>query len=64
MDKTYWIQREELTGDYELICKPGFGIDGQHYFIEDTFYAARKLAKEVAPCDCSDCINQLSQVTA
>lgn len=59
MQATYTIEREP-SGEYELICKPGFGIDGQHMFIEDTRRDALRLAKDIKPCNCADCQRQLA----
>lgn len=59
MTKPYTIEREP-SGEYELICKPGFSIDGQHFAIEDTHRDALRTAKDIRPCNCPDCQRQLS----
>jgi len=53
--KGYKIERDRNTGEYELVCLPGYGIDGQHVFIEDTMSAIFRIAKDISACDCSDC---------
>lgn len=52
---THQIKRDEDTGEYELMCFYGHGIDGQHIFIEDSMQDIRKLVKQIKPCDCTEC---------
>jgi len=61
MTQQYKIERDRNTGEYELVCVPGYGIDGQHFFIEDTMVAIRRVAKDVTTCDCFDCKRWLAE---
>jgi hypothetical protein len=56
---THTITRNNLGDEgWELICKPGYSIDGQHFVYGDTRSEVKALARDIEPCACADCTRQ------